>query len=173
MNGIIAFIRFADRINYYIGKYFVSWGILLLMCISLYAVFMRRFLGTPAAWTFEVVAYAFCAHFILALGYTLHYREHVNVDIVINSFSERTQAILDVLCYLFFIGLFIWFVLPAAYEFTVRSWMQGERAATGANLPVYPAKTLIPIGIALFAVQALADVLKNLVFIFTGTKISR
>lgn len=171
MNGLIAFIRFVDRINYFIGKYFVSWVILLLMAISLYAVFMRRVVGTPAAWTFEILAYVFCAHFILAMGYTLYYREHVNVDIVVNWFSERTQAVIDVLAYLFFIGLFVYYVLPAAYDFTVRSWMQAERAATGANLPVYPGKTLIPIGIALLAVQASAHVLKNLVFIFTGRKI--
>lgn len=171
MNAIVAFIKFVDRINYYIGKYIVSWVILLLMGLSLYAVFMRRVLGTPAAWTFEVLAYVFCAHFILALGYTLYYREHVNVDIVVNRFSERVQAIIEVLAYVFFIGLFVYYVLPAAYDFTMRSWVQGERAATGANLPVYPGKTLIPLGIALLAVQALAHILKNLVFIFTDRKV--
>jgi TRAP-type mannitol/chloroaromatic compound transport system permease small subunit len=171
MNGIIAFIRFVDRVNYVIGKYFVSWIIILLMAISLYAVFMRRFIGTPAAWTFEVLAYIFCAHFVLAIGYTLYYREHVNVDIVVNRFSEKTQAIIEVLAYLFFIGMFVYFLLPAAYNFAERSWLQGERAATGANLPVYPGKTLIPLGITFLAVQAIAHVLKNLVFIFTDRKI--
>jgi TRAP-type mannitol/chloroaromatic compound transport system permease small subunit len=171
MNGIIAFVRFVDRINYIIGKYFVSWIILLLMVISLYAVFMRRLIGTPAAWTFEVLAYIFCAHFVLALGYTLYYREHVNVDILVNQFSEKTQAIIEVAAYLFFIGMFVYFLLPAGYNFAERSWLQGERAATGANLPVYPGKTLIPLGIAFLAVQAVAHVLKNLVFIFTDRKI--
>jgi TRAP-type mannitol/chloroaromatic compound transport system permease small subunit len=65
----------------------------------------------------------------------------------------------------------VYFLLPAAYNFAERSWLQGERAATGANLPVYPGKTLIPLGITFLAVQAIAHVLKNLVFIFTDRKI--
>jgi TRAP-type mannitol/chloroaromatic compound transport system permease small subunit len=171
MNGIIAFVRFVDRINYFIGRYCVSWIIILLMVISLYAVFMRRVLGTPAAWTFEVLAYIFCAHFALALGYTLYYREHVNVDIFVNRFPEKAQSIIEVLGYLFFIGMFVYFLLPAAYNFAERSWLQGELAPTGANLAVYPGKTLIPLGIALLAIQAAAHVLKNLVYIFTDRKI--
>lgn len=171
MNGIIAFVRFVDRLNYYIGKYFVSWIILALMFLSLYAVFMRRVMNNPAAWTFEILAYVFCAHLMLALGYTLYFREHVNVDIVVNRFSERTQAVIEIITYLILIGVFLYFLLPAAYNFAERSWIQGERAATGANLPVYPGKTLIPIGLALLGVQALAHVLKNLVLIFTGRKI--
>lgn len=171
MNGIVAFVRFVDRINYVTGKYIVSWIILLLMGLSLYAVLMRRIMGDPASWTFEVLAYVFCAHFILALGYTLYYREHVNVDIVLNSFPEKTRAVIEVLSYVFFLGLFVFYVLPAAYEFTARSWAQAERAPTGANLPVYPGKTLIPVGIALLGIQALAHVLRNLVFIFTDRRI--
>jgi TRAP-type mannitol/chloroaromatic compound transport system permease small subunit len=171
MSGVIAFIRFVDRINYVLGKYLVSWVILVLMGISLYAVFMRRVMGTPAAWTFEILAYVFCAHFILALGYTLYYREHVNVDVVVNRFSERMQAIIEVFAYLFFIGLFVYALLPSSYEFAMRSWMQGERAPTGANLPVYPGKALIPMGIAFLGIQALAHILKNLIFIFRGTRV--
>jgi TRAP-type mannitol/chloroaromatic compound transport system permease small subunit len=171
VNAIITFIRFVDRINYFIGTYFVSWIILVLMFLSLYAVFMRRIIGDPAAWTFEILAYVFCAHLMLALGYTLYYREHVNVDIFVNRFSERTQAIIEVVTYVILIGVFLYFLLPAAYNFAERSWVQGERAATGANLPVYPGKILIPIGLALLGVQALAQTMKNLVFIVTGRKI--
>jgi hypothetical protein len=171
MNGIIAFIRFVDRINY------VLWQI-------------RRQLDHPPAdgdlplrglhaagsrnsGSLDLRGSRVCIlrPLHLAIGYTLYYKEHVNVDIIVNRYSEKTQAIIEILTYLFFIGMFVYFLMPAAYNFAERSWMQGELAPTGANLPVYPGKTLIPLGIAFLAIQAIAHVLKNLVFVLTGRKI--
>lgn len=168
MNALIACVRFIDRINYYLGKYVVSWILFVLMGIALFEVVTRRIIGTPHAWTQEILVYLFCAHFILALGYTLYYREHVVVDAFTSFLPERVQVALETLVYVFFVGAFVYVMIPTAFDFAARSWGSGERAPTSFNSPVYPAKTVIPVGIILLGIQLLGLVSKNVLFLTRG-----
>jgi TRAP-type mannitol/chloroaromatic compound transport system permease small subunit len=171
VNALIASVRFIDRINRVLGNLFVSWILFLIMGVALFEVVTRRIIGNPQAWTQEILAYLFCAHFVLALGYTLHYKEHVVVDAVTNLFSEQVQVLLETAVYLFFVGIFLYVMLPTAYDFMIRSWTFGERAPTAFNSPVYPAKTLIPISLVLLGIQLAAIVMKNAIFLTTGRRV--
>lgn len=171
MNALIAVTKVLDRFNLYVGRYAFSWILLLLMGVALFEVVTRRIIGNPQIWTHEILAYIFCAHFVLALGYTLHYKEHVNVDALTLHFPEKVQVILETLVYLFFIGLFLWAMVPAAVDFAERSWRFGERAPTAFSSPVYPAKTLIPLSLILLAIQTAGIVLKNMIFLIRGERI--
>ena len=171
MNAVIAFVRFVDRFNYYLGRYLVSWILFVIMGIALFEVVTRRIIGTPHAWTQEMLVYFFCAHFVLALGYTLYHKEHVVVDVFTTMLPERAQVILETLVYVVFIGAFVYVMIPTAIEFAARSWASGERAPTAFNSPVYPAKTLIPISIILLAVQLAGLVGKNVLFLVRGKPI--
>lgn len=171
MNTLIAFTRFIDRINRILGDWFVSWILLLIMGVALFEVATRRFAGNPQAWTQEIIAYLFCAHFVLALGYTLHYKEHVIADVLTTLLPEKVQVALETFVYLFFIGIFLYAMLPTAIDFAERAWRFGERAATSFNSPVYPAKTMIPLSLILLAIQLVAIVMKNGIFLVSGRRI--
>lgn len=171
MNAVISITRFLDRINRFIGNWFASWLLLAIMGVVLYEVVTRRFLGIPQIWTQEIIAYLFCANFILALGYTLHFKEHVIADVLTSLMPERVQIALETATYLLFVGVFLYVMLPTAIDFTARAWSFGERAATSFNSPVYLVKTLIPIGLMLLAIQLVAIVLKNGIYLTTGRRI--
>lgn len=171
MNALIVFTRFIDRINRVLGDWFVSWILLSIMGVALFEVVTRRFIGSPQTWTQEIITYLFCAHFVLALGYTLHFKEHVVADVLTNLLPEKVQVLLETAVYLLFVGVFIYVMLPTAIEFAERAWRFGERAATSFNSPVYPAKTLIPVSLVLLAIQLVAIVLKNGIFLASGRRI--
>lgn len=171
VNAVISFTRFLDRINRLIGNWFVAWLLFAIMGVIIFEVVTRRFLGTPQIWTQEIIAYLFCSNFLLALGYTLHYKEHVIADVLTSLLPEKVQVALETVAYLLFVGVFLYVMLPTAMDFTARAWAYGERAATSFNSPVYLVKTLVPIGLVLLAIQLVAIVLKNGIYLTTGRRI--
>jgi TRAP-type mannitol/chloroaromatic compound transport system permease small subunit len=170
MKALVALAKAIDGINLYTGR-LVAWIIVVLMGLSVFEVVTRRIFGAPTIWTHEVLSYVFAAHLMLALGYTLLHREHVSVDILTERLSERAQAVLEIITFVVFLGLFLWVMLPEAVAFAQRSWTFGERAASAFASPVYPAKTLIPIGFALLALEAIGTVLKDVIFLLWGHKL--
>lgn len=171
MQAFVSFIRFLDRINRWFGQWFVSWLMLFIMGVVLFEVITRRFVGTPQIWTQEIITYLFCAHFVLALGYTLHYKEHVNADVLTSLMPERVQVALETVVYFIFVGLFLYVMTPTSIKFAERAWSYGERAATAFNSPVYMVKILIPISLVLLIIQLVAILLKNMVYLLTNKKI--
>lgn len=171
MKSFVSFIRFLDRINRWCGQWFVSWLMLFIMGVVLFEVVTRRFFGSPQIWTQEIITYLFCAHFVLALGYTLHYREHVNADVLTSLLPEKVQVALETIVYFLFIGLFLYIMTPTSLKFAERAWIYGERASTAFNSPVYLVKALIPISLILLTIQTIAILLKNIIYLLTNEKI--
>ena len=171
MQTFVSFIRFLDRINRWFGQWFVSWLMLLIMGVVLFEVVTRRFIGVPQIWTQEIITYLFCAHFVLALGYTLHYKEHVNADVLTSLLPEKVQVALETIVYFLFIGAFLYVMTPTSIDFAERAWNYGERASTAFNSPIYLVKALIPISLILLSIQMVAILLKNAVYLLTNKKI--
>ncbi|HLU16322.1 MAG TPA: TRAP transporter small permease subunit [Burkholderiaceae bacterium] len=171
MKALISFTRFLDQINRRLGDWFVSWIMLGIIGVILFEVITRRFIGSPQIWTQEIITYLFCAHFVLALGYTLHYKEHVIADVLTSLMPKKAQIVLETITYLFFIGIFLYVMTPTAIKFSERAWRYGERAATSFNSPIYLVKVLIPVSLILLTIQLVAILLKNGLFIFGGKKI--
>lgn len=171
MKALLSFTRFLDQINRRLGDWFVSWIMLLIMGVIIFEVVTRRFVGSPQIWTQEVITYLFCAHFVLALGYTLHFKDHVIADVLTVHLPQKAQVVLETLTYLLFVGLFLYVMTPTAIKFSERAWRYGERAATSFNSPIYIVKVLIPVSLVLLAIQLVALVLKNGLFIFGNRRI--
>lgn len=171
MKALISFTRFLDQINRRLGDWFVSWIMLGIIGVILFEVITRRFIGSPQIWTQEIITYLFCAHFVLALGYTLHFKDHVIADVLTSLMPKKAQIVLETITYLFFIGIFLYVMTPTAIKFSERAWRYGERAATSFNSPIYLVKVLIPVSLILLTIQLVAILLKNGLFIFGGKKI--
>lgn len=171
MKALISFTRFLDQINRKLGQWFVSWILLAIMGVVVFEVVTRRFIGSPQIWTQEVITYLFCANFVLALGYTLHYKEHVIADVLTVLMPPRVQLMLETLVYFLFIGIFLYVMTPTAIKFSERAWKYGERAATSFNSPIYLVKVLIPVSLILLAIQFAAILLKNGMAILCNKKL--
>lgn len=170
MDFIIKLIKWIDRFTERVGRA-VSWIAVILVALTVFEVITRRFFGRPTIWTHEVLGYVFAAHFMLAFGFTLLHHGHVNVDVLITRLSDRSRAILDIVLSVVFLGAFVYVFIKEGTAFAQRSWAVLERAPTAFNSPVYPAKTLIPVGAVLLGIQTVSNVLKNVVFLAKGVRL--
>jgi TRAP-type mannitol/chloroaromatic compound transport system permease small subunit len=167
VRNISAIVKVLDAISEWCGKIF-SWFIVTVIALSLYEVFTRRLLGKPTIWTHEIIAYCFCGAVLLTIGYTLKHKSHANVDILYGYLSPRVQAILDLVTYTFFLGMFVAFLLYFGTKFAATSWSIMERTPSAFNFYVFPAKTMLPVGVFLLALQMISDVIRRIVFLVKG-----
>ena len=170
MSKIRTILKVLDHISEWSGKIF-SWFIVTIIALSLYEVFTRRLLGKPTIWTHEIIAYCFAGAILLTIGYTLKYKAHANVDIIYENLSPRTRAILDLITYPIFLGTFTYILLWKGYEFAATSWAIMERTPSAFNFYIFPAKTLLPLGFLLLALQMISDIIRRIVFLVKGERL--
>lgn len=170
MEGLRKLVRFLDSVSEWSGRIF-GWLVMVVCGLSVYEVITRRFLGKPTIWTNEVTGYIFCAVVLLLMGYTLLYKGHANVDLIYERLSPRTQAIVDIITYVVFVGLFVVVFFVDAIRFAATSWAMMERSPSALNAYVFPAKTMLPVGAFLLLLQVISNLIKRIVFLAKGVSL--
>ena len=111
----------------------------------------------------ETQLFLFGAMFLLGAAYTLRLDEHVRIDLLSSRWSERKQAIMDVIGFALFLLPVSILIFYHSLSFLSFSWHSGE--TTGNSfLPLWPFKLLIPIGFALLIVQAISELIKRVAY---------
>ena len=165
------FLNVIDRISELTGKG-ISWIVLILTVILGYEVFMRYFLNDPTKWAFDISYMLGGTFFLVGASYTLWMKGHVRIDIFYSRFSPRKQALIDVIFALIFffplwVGLFCK-LIPYVYM----SWQLGERSLESYwRPPIYPFKTVIPIGVFLLLLQGIAEFIRSLFMLIKGKRL--
>ena len=170
VDKIKAIMKIIEALLDRIGK-IVSWVFVILVGLSCFEVFTRRFLGKPTIWTHEILGYTFSALILLTMGYTQLYKGHANIYVFYDRLSERKKVIADIVNYMIFGIPFVIIMLVDGTIFAATSWMLQERTPSAFNPIVYPAKTLIPIGFALFFLQLLVDFVKKIIYLVKGEQL--
>jgi TRAP-type mannitol/chloroaromatic compound transport system permease small subunit len=170
VDAIKAIMKKIETLSEKVGM-IVSWVFIVLVGLSCFEVFTRRFLGKPTIWTHEILSYTFCALILLTMGYTQFHKGHANIDVFYDSFSKRKKVILDVINYVIFGIPFVIIMTVDGTIFAATSWMMQERTPSAFNFIVYPAKTLIPIGFFLFFLQLLVDFVKKIIYLVKGEEL--
>lgn len=170
MNTIQMIINLIDKFSIWTGKFF-SWLVLLLMFLTCYEVITRRLFGSPTIWTLEISTYIFCGVCMLALGYTQQSGGHVNVDIFSSKFSPKLKAILNIVSFCCFVGLFSGVLFIYGCFFAYDSVIINERSPSAFNALVWPSKLVMPIGALMLFLQAFAGLLKDIVFLVKGEEL--
>lgn len=145
-----------DRISELTGRW-VSWLIWPVMILCVYEIITRRFFNSPHIWTYDVVNIFYGAHFMLLAAYTLLYRGHVAIDLVVIRFSQKTQLIISGLNYLVFFFPFVLIILYVGIDSAVDSWKFWEKTSIGMPLITPFMKTLTPVTALLLLIQGLSE----------------
>jgi TRAP-type mannitol/chloroaromatic compound transport system permease small subunit len=157
-----------DRISELTG-HAISWIVLLLTLILGYEVLMRYCFNSPTKWAYDISYMLGGTFFLLGAAYTLRMKAHVRIDLFYNQFSPRQRALIDVLFYLVFffplwIGL-LYHLIPHVHM----SWKLAERSLESYwRPPIYPFKTIMPIGVFLLLLQGLAEFVRSLTVLVKG-----
>jgi len=162
-------VKFLDSINEWTGRIF-CWLVVPLVLLTVMEVILRRFLGAPTIWSFEVLKQVYALHFMIVAGFGLLYGSHVSVDIFTMMLSKRARAILDLVSYLLFFFPFCTVSIWQGYLFASRSWAMKETSWSVFAPPLYPVKTVIVVTFILLALQGISECIKR-VYIIKGEEI--
>ena len=130
--------------------------------IAVYEVIMRYLFNRPTIWAWDVNVQLFAVIVVFGAGNTLLQKGHVVMDIFILRLSEKKRLIINMAVYIIFIATMAIVVWQCGI-FAHRSIEIGERTSTLLSPPIYPLKTGIFIGVALFWLQAISLFIKDMV----------
>ena len=115
----------------------------------------------------ELTTYLHATIFMLGIAYTLKHDGHVRVDIFYRNFSNRSQALINIIGGLVFILPISVFVGLSSWEYVVASWSVMETSTENNGLQfVYLLKTVMLIMPFLLVIQGLITVTKNLLALY-------
>ncbi|MBT52729.1 MAG: transporter [Mameliella sp.] len=156
--------RLIDQINIVIGKTvsYLIWAGIVVLCFEVVA---RYGFGQPTLWAHGYTQRIFGAYFVLVGAYTLIKRDHVRVDIFINTRSPRVNAGLDLFNYAFLI-LWGYVLTREGWLFFEDAWSFNERDDSALGHPMWPIKLSLFVGASLITLQGIVEAIRSLVLIF-------
>ncbi|GAW34799.1 tripartite ATP-independent periplasmic transporters, DctQ component [Roseovarius sp. A-2] len=156
-------LRLIDEINIFIGKTvsFLIYAGIVVLCFEVVA---RYGFGQPTLWAHGYTQRIFGAYFVLVGAYTLIKRDHVRVDIFLNTRSPRVNAGLDLLNCAF---LILWGVVltQEGWLFFEDAWSFNEHDDSALGHPMWPIKLSLFLGSLLITVQGIAEAIRSIVLI--------
>ncbi len=167
MKFIESYIKIIDRLNTQLGKA-ISWLTLVLMLIVCYDVFTRYALKESSVALQELEWHLFAIIFLMAAAYTLIVDDHVRVDVIYTTLSERKQAWINLIGSLIFLIPFCIVVIISTKNFVSLSFMMRETSPDAGGLPArYIIKGMIPVSFVFLLLQGIALAFKSIITIKT------
>lgn len=140
-----------NKLGYYIASFLVC-----CLMILTFADVTGRYLIRPVTGTYELTGIFLSLIVFLSLGYTQIQKGHISIGVLVEKFPPRVQAIVDVVTYLV--------ILITLILMTQQTWIYAERSSNNVTgelgIPVYLFIFIGGIGILLFALAILLDLLK-------------
>jgi TRAP-type mannitol/chloroaromatic compound transport system permease small subunit len=165
---LLRFVRAIDRFTEAVGRV-VAWLILPMVLSLVWEVTARYGFNAPTEWAYDMTFMLYGTFFMLGSAWTLQRGGHIRTDSFYSKWTPRTQARVDLVCYLvlFFpaIAIFGWL----SWEFFLKSYGQNERIVTSPWLPiVWPFKFVMPAAAVLLLLQGLAEFVRCWLRAFGG-----
>ena len=158
-----SFCRFVDSINERTGR-IVSWLFIPLTLLVVTDVFTRYVLNKPWYYLdFNIQIMGMLT--VLGAGYCYLHDGHVSVDILVTRLSPRKRAILDAILFplvLGALGPLLWQVTKGA----IQSVQMLQLYKSILDIPLYPYKVLVVVGICLMLLQGISKFMGNLRIVF-------
>ena len=164
MTPAARFAHFADRLSAGIG--WLAARLVVLLVAAGAAGALLRYLARPLGIAPALNALAdvqwmmFSAIFLLGAAWALSTDTHVRVDVLYGRLAPRRRALVDLLGSVFLLLPFCVLLFWATWPTVVEAVRLGEGALDPGGLARWPVKLLLPVGIALLALQGVAQAAK-------------
>ena len=165
---MIGFIEFADKLSGWFGKAF-GWLIILMTLGMSYEVAARYIFNAPTTWSLDVSFIMYGTLFMMGGAYTLSRGGHVRGDFLYRLWKPKTQAMVDLVLYIFFFFPGVTALILVGSKYAIRSWGYGEVSVNSpAGVPIFQFKAvMVAAGILLF-IQGIAQVMRCILCIREG-----
>jgi TRAP-type mannitol/chloroaromatic compound transport system permease small subunit len=149
--------RVIDAIVLFAGKA-IAWLILPMVLSLVWEVTARYGFNAPTEWAYDMTFMLYGTFFMVGSAWTLQRGGHIRTDSFYSKWSKRTQARVDLVCYLVFffpaLAIFAWL----GWEYFLKSYEQNERIVTSPWLPiVWPFKFVMPLSAVLLLLQGISE----------------
>lgn len=161
MRGGLALARVADRISD-VGGFIAKWLVLLACLVSAGNAVIRYLFNYSSNGWLEIQWYFFAGIVMLGAAQALRLNEHVRVDLLYSSISERARLWVDVFGFIVFLIPVMGFLLYLTWPFFLNSLRSGEVSSSAGGLILWPVKALLPIGFLLLWIQGVAELIKRI-----------
>ena len=157
---ISSYVKFIDGITSITGRItmylvFVLMGILVLSFVT------RNIINFPLMWIIEMAQFTMTAYYIMGGAYSMMDDQHVRMDLVYGSFSEKNKARMD----LFTSGFLIFYLITlliGSYSSLIYTINTNQKFFTAWAPYVWPIKTIMSFGILLMLLQSFSMFFKDL-----------
>jgi len=154
--------RIIDTISEYTGLGAIWLSIALILVLT-YETTVRYVFNAPTQWAFETSYMIGASMAVLGWAYTHKHHGHIRVDVFYTRFSPRGRAIIDVVISILFLFPLLTVLIYGSYsslQFAIQ--MNEKLAESSFRPPAAPIKAVIFVGICLFALQTIAEFIRDL-----------
>ena len=141
---------------HYVGMVF---ALSMMMLTTVHAV-GRYIFGLPVPGLVELSSYMMVTMIFLTAPYTALVKGHIAIGVIVDRFSERTQAIIDIFIYLLCLVVSV----IAAWQTFVRGFyiMEEKQVSTILSIPNAPFIFIVAIGWSMFSVAILIHLVNSI-----------
>jgi TRAP-type mannitol/chloroaromatic compound transport system permease small subunit len=161
MPALLAISRRIDALSNMAGR-LAEWLVLGACLISAGNATMRYLFSYSSNAWLEIQWYMFGALVFLGAAHTLRVNEHVRVDLIYSSVSDRARLWIDAIGFIVFlipVGVYLTYL---SIPFFMRSFQLGEYSNNAGGLILWPIKLVLPLGFALLTLQGVSELIKRL-----------
>ena len=160
MHGLLRLSGAIDLLNDRLGRV-ADWMVLLSALISAGNAAVRYGFNYSSNAYLEIQWYMFGVMVFFGASYAYKLNEHVRVDIVYSSVSDRTRLWIDTVGLLIFLIPITAFLAWLCWPFFISSFRGSEMSSNAGGLILWPAKLLLPAGFALLFLQGISELIKH------------
>lgn len=112
----------------------------------------------------------FAGMVMLGSSWTLKLNEHVRVDLLYTSVSDRARTWIDLVGTLLFLAPFCIIMIYFSWGWFLESFLQNEMSQNAGGLPRWPLKFFLPFGFFLILLQGISELIKCIHSLATGQR---
>lgn len=151
-DGIDTFIDAVGRIT--------AWSSFALALVMGGNVLLRYGFNTGSVWSQELEWHLMSPICLFGMSYALRHGEHVRVDVLFASYSQRNKYLVEFITALLSMAISL-IIIKLSWAYVLQSWNIGEGTANPGGISGrYILKGLIPLGFALLFLQSLAQAIQ-------------
>ena len=154
--------RFAAGIDRFIDAVgrITAWSSFALALVMGGNVLLRYGFNTGSVWSQELEWHLMSPICLFGMSYALRHGEHVRVDVLFASYSQRNKYLIEFITALLSMAISL-IIIKLSWAYVLQSWNIGEGTANPGGISGrYILKGLIPLGFALLFLQSLAQAIQ-------------
>ncbi len=164
MSQLLQLSRFIDWINDRLGTV-AKWAVFASCLISAANAVVRYVANYSSNSYLEIQWYLFAACVMLGASQVLRVNEHVRVDVIYGLYSGRTQALIDLIGFLFFMLPSMAVMIYYAWPLFMKMYISGEMSSNAGGLIRWPAMLMLPLGFSLLFAQGVSEAIKRVAWL--------